>query len=447
MSEANQPPKEGGVDAPKRHALDWKKRSFYDESQLTAELTRVFDICHSCRRCFSLCQAFPTLFDAIDESETGELDSVDRKVYWDVAQHCYLCDLCYMTKCPYVPPHPFNVDFPHLMLRAKAVHFEKHGARRRDRLLSDTDTVGRFAGIPIVAETINAASNNTVARRALEKVGGVHRDAVLPPFSGGDIRKKLPAVDNPEPVPTAGTRGRVAVFLTCYGSRNAPEIVEDLFKVFSHNGIEVRPTVQERCCGMPKLELGDLKAVEAAKEFNVPRLAELVAAGYDLVAPVPSCVLMFKQDLPLLFAGDETVETVARHFYDPFEYLMLRHREGLLSTSFTQSLGRVAYHAPCHLRVQNIGLKTRDLLELVPDTEVSLVERCSGHDGTYAVKKEFHDVSMKIGRPVFRQMKAVEADHYTSDCPMAAAQIEAGMQATNAPKNPLTLLRLAYGLA
>jgi Fe-S oxidoreductase len=197
---------------------------------------------------------------------------------------------------------------------------------------------------------------------------------------------------------------------------------------------------------MPKLELGDLASVAALKEKNIPGLAALVASGHDILAPVPSCVLMFKRELPLMFPDDPEVRRVAQRIYDPFEYLMLRHAEGRLATEFRASLGKVAYHVPCHLRVQNIGLKTRDLLGLVPGTTLTTIERCSGHNGSYAVKSEFHEASMKIGRPVIQRVEAAAADHYASDCPMAGHQIASGLGGTREPEHPIRLLRLAYGI-
>src|SRR5688572_5693880 len=186
----NKDAREGSLEAPTRHPLDWLKPEFYDESKLHAELARVFDICHGCRRCFSLCNAFPTLFDAVDESATGEVESVDRKVFWDVVDHCYLCDMCYMTKCPYVPPHPWNVDFPHLMLRAKAVKHARGRTSVRDKILSSTEAVGRIAGIPVVVEAVNAANRNATARKLLEKTLGVHVKAPVPRYHSDTYRKR-----------------------------------------------------------------------------------------------------------------------------------------------------------------------------------------------------------------------------------------------------------------
>ncbi len=440
--------REGSLEAPTRHPLNWKSPEFYDQDRLFTEMERVFDICHGCRRCVSLCNAFPTLFDLVDNSETMEMDGVAKSDYGKVVDHCYLCDLCYMTKCPYVPPHPWNVDLPHLLLRAKAVNFKQGKVKPRDKILTSTDMVGRIAGIPVVAQAVNAASKNPAMRKVLDKVLEVHSDAPLPEFHSRTLRKRATQRQPAKltPVPTDQTCGRVVLFATCYGNRNEPQLGEDLIGVFEHNGIPVRLVEKERCCGMPKLELGDLETVESYKDANIPELLKWVEQGWDIVAPIPSCVLMFKKELPLMFPEDARVAKVSAAMFDPFEYLMLRHKGGRLNIRFKHPLGKIAYHAPCHQRVQNIGLKTRDVLQLVPATTIEVIERCSGHDGTYAVKRECHEISMKICRPVTSRVEQARADHYMSDCPMAARQIEHGLKETKAPENPFSLLRKAYGI-
>lgn len=448
MSAPDTVQREGNLQAPTRHPLDWKNAEFYDESALFQEMERVFDLCHGCRRCVSLCQSFPTLFDLVDESDTMEVDGVDKSDYWKVVDHCYLCDLCYMTKCPYVPPHEWNIDFPHLMLRAKAVKYKKGDVKTRDRILTSTDAVGTLAGIPVVAGIVNAANRTPVTRKLLESTLGVHADARLPEYHSKSLRSRLKSRIGTDAAgePAGPTRGRVALFATCYGNRNEPVIGEDLVAVLEHNDIPVTMAEKEQCCGMPKLELGDLEAVEKAKEANIPVLARLVDAGWDIVAPVPSCVLMFKQELPLMFPDDPEVKKVADGIFDPFEYLVYRHREGKLKTDFRHPLGKVAYHAACHQRVQNVGQKTREILELIPDSTIEVIERCSGHDGTYAVKKEFHAASMKIVRPLVNRVKKAEPDHYGSDCPMAGHHIAHGMADGSRTEHPMSLLRRAYGI-
>jgi Fe-S oxidoreductase len=438
--------REGSLDAPTRHPVDWQSDDFYESESLFAELERVFDICHGCRRCFSLCNAFPTLFDAVDESETGEVDGVAKPVYWEVVDQCYLCDMCYMSKCPYVPPHEWNVDFPHLMLRAKAQRFKEHGASWQDQLLAATDRVGSLAGIPVIAGVVNAVNRSAAGRVLLEKTLGVDRTAPIPKYHAKTARKRLSSDTNTaQAEPDAETQGKVLLFTTCYGNRNTPEICEDLAAVFRHNNIPVMLAQSEVCCGMPSLELGDLDAVVKAGKANIPELLRWVNEGWDIVAPVPSCVLMFKQELPLLLPDDADVQRVARAFYDPFHYLFLRHRAGKLNTEFQTSLGKVSYQVPCHLRVQNIGLKTKEVLEFVPETTVDAIERCSGHDGTYGIKKRFRQASLKIARPVMRRVEQAGADHFTSDCPMAGAQVADGVENIDS-KHPMSLLRAAYGI-
>lgn len=439
--------REGSLERPKRHALDWLNKEFYNEESLFEELERVYDICHGCRRCFNLCNAFPLLFDAIDESATGELDSVPKSVYWKVVDQCYLCDMCFMTKCPYVPPHPFNLDFPHLMLRAKAVKFKKGKTNFRDKLLSSTDMVGKLASIPVVVQAVNAVNKNSTTRKIMDSVLGVHQDRQLPEYTSAKFRNNAKPNDTFPVRNGEVTPGKVAIYATCYVNYNEPGIGHDLLKVLAHNGIPVRLVDKEACCGMPKLELGDLEAVKKLKETNIPQLAKLAREGYAILTAVPSCTLMYKQELPLMFPDDPEVQAVADAMFDPFEYLVLRKNDGFLKTDFKQPLGKVSYHIACHLRVQNMGQKTREMLQMVPDTTVNTVERCSGHDGTWGVKSEFFEQSMKIGKPVFKQMASTNPDYVSSDCAIAGRHIMQGMGDSNAEKqHPLTLLRIAYGL-
>ena len=448
--------REGSLEAPTRHPLDWKNPEFYDEKAALDEMERVFDICHGCRRCVSLCNSFPTLFDLVDESSTMEVDGVDRNDYWKVVDQCYLCDVCYMTKCPYVPPHPWNLDFPHLMLRAKAIQFKQGTPTRfRDKTLSSTDRNGTLAGIPIVVKAVNGLNRNKTFRKMLDKRLGVHEKAWLPEFTSEKFRSyaapsKGYPVRNGERAP-----GRVAIYATCYINYNEPGIGHDLIKVLDHNEIPHVLADKEACCGMPKLELGDLDAVAALKERNIPALARLAREGCAILVPIPSCCLMFKQELPLMFPDDADVKAVQEAIFDPFEYFVSRAKDGLLKTDFKTELGNVSYHIACHLRVQNVGQKTREMLQMVPGTNVNTIERCSGHAGTWGVKKEFHETAMKIGRPVFRQMAehpGGEPDWIASDCQLAGHHIEQGM--TEAGRtvggklaHPVTLLRMAYGLA
>lgn len=442
--------REGNLEAPTRHPLDWKSEDFYNEASLNKELERVFDICHGCRRCVSLCGTFPTLFDLVDESPTLEVDGVAKEDYWKAIDQCYLCDVCYMTKCPYTPPHAWNVDFPHLMLRAKAVKFNKGGVPFRDKFLSNTDGLGSFAGIPIVTQAVNAVNKTALARSLLEKTLDVDKKAWLPEFASTKFRSGAAGSKAYAVKDGALTPGKVAIYSTCYVNYNEPGIGHDLLAVLAHNDIPYVLVEKEACCGMPKLEQGDLAGVAEKKAINIPHLAKLAREGYAILSAIPSCTLMYKQELPLMFPDDADTQLVKDAMWDPFEYFISRNRDGLLKTDFKQALGKVSYHIPCHSRVQNVGRKTAETLQLVPGTTLNVVERCSGHAGTFGVKKEFHATAMKIGKPVFKAMANNEPDYVSSDCQLAGHHIEQGMDEAGLKKaqmaHPLSLLRKAYGI-
>jgi glycerol-3-phosphate dehydrogenase subunit C len=446
--------REGNLEAPTRHPIDWKNPDFYDEGKALAEMERVFDICHGCRRCVSLCQSFPTLFDLVDATEDGEVHGVKKEAYWNVVDQCYLCDLCYMTKCPYTPPHPWQLDFPHLMLRAKAIKHKNGHVAAKEKFLASTDVHGQFAGIPIVVDVVNAVNRTRAMRHQMDTQLGVHPDAWMPTLAEQRFRwgramnnTRFPAVQGQR------TPGKVAIFATCYVNYNEPGIGADLVKLLDHNQIPYEIVEKEQCCGMPKLELGDLESVEKSWKANMPVLARYAKEGWAIVSAIPSCTLMFKQELPLMFPQDEDTQLVKQAMFDPFEYFIARHKDGLLKTDFKTALGRVSYHIPCHGRVQNIGKKTEEMFKLIGQTvEVKLntVERCSGHAGTYGVKTPTHPVAMKIGKPVFKSMAKDEPDVISSDCALAGHHIAQGMAQLGTPakalQHPLSLVRRAYGL-
>ena len=446
--------REGNLEAPTRHPIDWKNPDFYDEGKALAEMERVFDICHGCRRCVSLCQSFPTLFDLVDATSDGEVHGVDKKAYWNVVDQCYVCDLCYMTKCPYTPPHAWNLDFPHLMLRAKAIKHRKGEVSAQEKFLASTDTHGSFAGIPIVVDVVNALNGTRTMRKLMDSQLGVHPDAWMPSLAPQRFRWGK-ALNNPAFTVVNGQRtpGKVAIYATCYVNYNEPGIGNDLIKVLDHNQIPWEIVEKEQCCGMPRLELGDLDSVEKAKDANIPVLAKYAREGWAIVTAVPSCTLMFKQELPLMFPDDADVQAVKQAMFDPFEYLTGRHRDGLLKTDFKAALGKVSYHIPCHGRVQNIGKKTEEMFKLIGQTvelKLNTVERCSGHAGTYGVKTPYHPVAMKIGKPVFKSMAKDDPDYISSDCALAGHHIAQGMAQAGTParalQHPLSLVRIAYGL-
>ncbi len=456
---------EGNLQAPTRHAIDWQGADFYNKDKCFDELERIFDICHGCRRCVSLCGSFPTLFDLVDESNTMEVDGVAKADYWKVVDQCYLCDLCYMTKCPYTPPHEWNLDFPHTMLRAKAIKFEQgvNGEKPGfgEKFLASTDVHGYFSGIPIVSQAINKINNTKPARALLEHTLGVDANAWLPSLATDKFRSAakdsaLHPVLNGDKTP-----GKVAIYATCYINYNEPGIGHDLLKILDHNAIPYVLVDKESCCGMPKLELGDLQSVAKSKEANIPVLAKYAAEGYAILSAVPSCTLMFKQELPLLFPNCADTQAVKAAMWDPFEYLMARKRDGLLRTEFPVSLGKISYQIPCHGRVQNIGKKTEEMLKMIPETFVQTNERCSGHAGTFGVKKATHAVAMKIGKPLVKKMAehpgsgdarsaAGAPDYISSDCPLGGHHLAQGFEVAGFTEpnlaHPLTLVRKAYGL-
>ena len=446
--------REGNLEAPTRHPIDWKNPDFVDETKALAEMERVFDICHGCRRCVSLCQSFPTLFDLVDATDDGEVHGIKKQAYWNVVDQCYLCDLCYMTKCPYTPPHPWQLDFPHLMLRAKAIKHKNGHVAAKEKFLASTDVHGQFAGIPIVVDVVNAINRTKTARKQMDSVLGVHPDAWMPSLAGQRFRWGR-AMNNTAFAAVNGQRtpGKVAIFATCYVNYNEPGIGADLIKLLDHNEIPYEIVEKEQCCGMPKFELGDLDSVEQSWKANLPVLAQYAKAGWAIVSAIPSCTLMFKQELPLMFPADADTQLVKKAMFDPFEYFIARHRDGLLKTDFKAALGTVSYHIPCHGRVQNIGKKTEEMFKLIGQTvalKLNTVERCSGHAGTYGVKTPFHPVAMKIGKPVFKSMAKDEPDFISSDCALAGHHIAQGMAQAGMPakalQHPLSLVRIAYGL-
>ncbi|GMT48642.1 MAG: ferredoxin [bacterium] len=439
---------EGGLSRPIRHPVQWKTEDYYKEDLIFNELERVFDICHGCRRCFNLCQSFPILFDAIDEGDTGELDAVNKKDYWKVINNCYLCDMCFMTKCPYVPPHEWNIDFPALMLRAKAYKFKKMSVPFRDKMISNTNLMGKMNSLPLIAPIVNAMNHFKPFRWLMDKTMGIASNAPLPAFDSRPLRKRMTRLDPSHITPQATdqTKGKVVLFATCYANYNYPQLGEDLIAVYEHNGIPVRFLDKEECCGMPKYEMGDIESVAKAMEQNAPHLIKCIDEGWDIVAPMPSCVFMLKEIWPLLFPDDPRVKKISERTYDPFEYLMLRHKGNKLKTDFKKSLGEITYHVSCHLRAQNIGMKTREFLSLIDDTKIDPIERCSGHDGTYALKSEYRSHSMKICKPVIDKVKQQKADYYASDCHMAGVQIESGLKDGSHATHPMTLARMAYGI-
>jgi glycerol-3-phosphate dehydrogenase subunit C len=445
--------REGSLEAPTRHVLRWEDPDFADREKTEAEMERVFDICHTCRRCFNLCDSFPRLFDLIDSAPTGELDGVPKAAYKQVADACTLCDMCFMTKCPYVPPHEFNVDFPHLMLRYRAVERKEGGIPFQQRELTKTDRNGKLAGK--IAPLANWASDrhNRLTRPLMEKVTGVDRDAALPKYHGRTFAMRAksapPAVDR-----TAPSFGRKAVFYaTCFVNYNNPGIGEAAQAVLAKNGVETE-VVYPQCCGMPQLEGGDLAAVAAAAKNVAATLGPWIDKGYDVIALVPSCALMLKFEWPLIVPNDAAVEKLAGATYDISEYIVgIAKGEGL-TPGLGALEGGVTLHIACHARAQNIGQKSAEMLRLLPDTEIKVIERCSGHGGSWGVMKGNFETAIKVGRPVARDAVKENKHYVSSECPLAGLHILQGMELQakdgHVPaqsQHPIELFARAYGIA
>lgn len=441
--------REGSLDAPTRHKLDWQNPDFYDMAKIEAEMHRVFDICHGCRRCFNLCDSFPRLFDMVDASP-DEMAGVDPKDYKQVVDACTLCDLCFMTKCPYVPPHEWALDFPHLMLRYRAAELKQGKNDKVYRQLTETDRNGKMAGL--AAPLANAVTDSSVARQALEMVAGIDARAHVPKFNGRTL--VLRAMEQKPEINTAAPGfGRKAVlYATCFANYNNPEIGTAAIDVLAKNGVETE-VVYPRCCGMPQLEQGDIARVADHARSVSEALLPYIDQGYDVVALVPSCSLMLKFEWPLILPDDAGVKRLSQATYDISEYVVDIARKDGLAPGLQPLEGGVALHIACHSRAQNMGQKATEMLKLIPEADLTVIERCSGHGGAWGVMKGNFDVALKVGKPVARQAMNADKRHVASECPLAGAHIQQGIDAlrNDEPRNaeaphPIQLFAKAYGL-
>ncbi len=446
--------REGSLEAPVRFALDWQNPWFWDEKALEKEMERVFEICHGCRRCFNLCDSFPRLFDLIDNGPTGELDGVPKEKYADVEEACTLCDMCFMTKCPYVPPHAWAVDFPHLMLRHRAVQAKKHGIDFVQSQLADTDRAGRLG--TFAAGLINWATDerNQPMRRTLEKVTGLHHGARLPRQAGEtfELRAKREGAELNQAAPAFGKR-KAVLYATCFVNFHSTDIGAATRAVLARNGIETE-VVHPACCGMPKFELGDLAAVAEAARTVSAALLPWVDKGYDIVALTPSCALMLKFEWPLICPKDPAVERLAQATFDLSEYVVDIAKTHGLADGLQPVEGGVSMHLACHARAQNMGAKGAEMLRLIPKTRVAVIERCSGHGGIWGARAENFDIAVKVGKPAAQAALKNDTSHVASECPLAAEHLMQVMELTageQKPKpfradHPIEILARAYGL-
>ncbi|MFQ5346219.1 MAG: heterodisulfide reductase-related iron-sulfur binding cluster [Rhodothalassiaceae bacterium] len=445
--------REGSLEAPTRHPIAWREEAYYDADAIDAELRRVFDICHSCRRCFNLCDAFPRLFDLIDESATGELDSVDSKDFKPVVDACTLCDMCFMTKCPYVPPHEFDIDFPHLMLRYRAAELRLGARPRIDRELAKTDRNGRIG--TRLAPLANWATrrDNGLTRPLIEALADIDRNAEIPPFA------PAPAVIGADAEPPALNRAapaygqrRAVLYATCFGNYNDQRPLAAARTVLAHNGVET-VVRHPACCGMPKLENGDLAGVAAAAGEVAADLLPFIDDGFDIIAVVPSCALMLKFEWPLILPDDDRIRRLATATFDVAEYVLdIKKRHGLVD-GLAPLAGGISVHLACHARAQNMGAKAAEMLRLIPGTGITVVERCSGHGGKWGMMKAHFATASKVGRPAARRQKESGAAHRCSECPLAGIHLEQLVEGEAATSkrlrqpHPIELLAESYGLS
>ena len=445
--------REGSLDAPVRHPIAWQDPDFTDPEKLDAELRRVFDICHGCRRCFNLCDSFPRLFDLIDEGPTGELDAIKSEQFKPVVDACTLCDMCFMTKCPYVPPHAFNLDFPHLMLRYRVAELQRGEVGTMTRQLTETDRNGKLAGVVPALANWAIKTGNTVTRPLMEKVAGVDRAAALPKFHGKTFVMRAadepPATDRSAP----GAGRKAVLYATCFVNYNNPGIGMAARGVLAKNGVET-VAVYPGCCGMPKLEHGDLARVTASARRIARDLGAWIDKGYDVIALVPSCALMMKFEWPLLLPDDPAIKRLSRATFDVAEYVVDIAKRNGLAPGLQALPGGVSLHLACHARAQNMGQKAAEMLRLIPGADVSVIERCSGHGGSWGVMKGNFEVALKVGKPVARAAAKEAKMFVASECPLAGEHIVQGMRKLDGEAavtvdesvHPIELFAKAYGI-
>ncbi len=425
---------------------DPKTERYYDEHDLKKELERVYDVCHTCRLCFNLCGSFPALFDAVDRHE-DEVKGMTAPEHEKVVDECFQCKICYV-KCPYTPPHEWAIDFPRIMLRADANRRKKNGIPFREKLLGAPEVAGEVGR---ATWPISNLMNEVKAHRWLfEKLVGVHKDKKLPQFVDRTFEdwfedwRSERAFATEEGKRPAPAKDSVALFWTCYVNWNDPEIGKAAVRVLDRNDVAIAAPRQV-CCGMPSLDQGNVDAfLERARE-NVATLKPYADAGTTIVVPQPTCGYVLKSEYVNLLGGDDA-RAVAAKTMDICEYLARLDTEGKLDKNFSalgeKGLGAVSYHLPCHLQAQNIGFKSRDVMRLIPKTRVMVNERCTAHDGTWAMKKEhFHD-SLRLGKKCFNEVDESEPKVVASDCPLAGIQIEQGTG--RRVWHPIQILDAAY---
>ena len=390
--------------------------------------------------CFKYCDSFPTLFSLLDERHEGDVRKLEAAERERVVDACFQCKLC-EVQCPYTPRdgHAFQLDFPKLVHRFQAQRAKRRRPRLRDRLLADPDRAGRLARASL--GTANALSRVRPFRWLLEKVLGIHREKELPRFAGTTFERWAEGAGKI----AAGPGGEAVLFPTCFVQNNEPAIGRDTLDVLATNGIDVRCAKGLRCCGMPAWEQGDVAALRASASASLDVLLPFVEEGAKVVAINPTCSMMMRREWPTLLEGRdrERARRLAGAVVDPSELLWsIRDEPRFRAEVKSKPPGKIACHAPCHLRAQGIGFRARDLYRKLFGVPIALVAECSGHDGTYAMKVEGFESSRRIGGKAFAELKEAEGSVCTTDCPLAAIQIRqhAGLDAMH----PMTVLAKAY---
>jgi len=415
---------------------DPNQPKYWDRAAFGKEETRIYDICHGCRLCFNLCPSFPALFDAIDAKgdDVRNLSAAERERVVDL---CYGCRLCYL-RCPYTPRdgHEFQLDFPQLMQRGEAIKVREHGVGLRGRILGDPDRLGKLSSV--APAIVNWANKNPLQRVIMERTVGIHRNKKLPDFADETFERWVAQRGLPEP--PSQPAAKVALFYTCILNFNNPAPAKAAVEVFARNNCALT-CPKQNCCGMPALDGGDIEFAKKEAAANVASMLPLVKEGWRVVPMNPTCALMMREEYPRL-VGTENAHIVAAAVADPHELLYELRRKGVFNREFRSTPGTIAYHVPCHLKAQNIGLRSRDLMRLIPDVQVTAVDACCAHDGTWAMKREYFELSMKWGEKAFGPMREAGARAMATDCSLAAIQIE---QATSTrPIHPIEVLARAY---
>lgn len=413
---------------------------YWDHDALAGEITRVFEVCHGCRMCFKYCDSFPILFKAIDDECDGDVRRLKPEHTHAVMDACFQCKLC-EVQCPYTPRdgHAFQVDFPKLVHRYAAQRKQAEPPTVQSFVLRDPDLAGMAARASLgVANTMNKVK---LHRWFMEKVLGIHRDKLLPEFAS----KTFSSWAKREGLTAKAPGGEAVLFQTCYVEHNEPQIGKDTTFVLQRNKVDLRCAEGLVCCGMPAWERGDLEHVRAKAKTNLDILEPYVDAGARVIAINPTCSMMMRREWPELVAGDdrERAKKVAAAVADPGEYLWSIRNEPRFDATFASSpQGPVAYHAPCHLRAQGVGFKSRDLLRKLPGVQPRTVMECCGHDGTHAMLTEGFEYSQRVGKKAFEGMQEAGAEVWATDCPLAAIQFE--QHAGKKPMHPMSILAKAY---